>query len=365
MDREKIEKQIQEIEKEIRETPYHKGTEHHIGRLKARLANLKKQLIRKGGGGGGGGGGFAVKKQGDATVVLVGVPSVGKSTLLNELTEAHSKVGSYPFTTLNVIPGSLHFKGANIQLFDVPGLIKGAARGKGGGWEILSVVRVADLLLMMASAEKPETLPLMKEELAEAGVRLDQKPPQVEVEKRAKGGIEIQGNPGISAKTVKELAKEFRIINAKIVFREKVTEDQFIDVLVGNRVYVDSFPVISKTDLVSSKKEKEIKKEYPSALLISVKEKRGLKELKENLFEKLKLIRVFLKEEAGKEPSKEPLILKKGNTVEDAAQKISGQLAEEVEGAKISGPSALFPNQTVGLDHKLKDGDKVYFSKRV
>jgi ribosome-interacting GTPase 1 len=126
-----LEDEIEAIREEIRETPYNKSTEAHIGRLKSKLAEKKEQLERQSSSGGGAG--YAVQKTGDATVALVGFPSVGKSTLLNALTNADSEVGAYEFTTLSVNPGMLQYRGANIQLLDVPGLIEGAAGGRGRG----------------------------------------------------------------------------------------------------------------------------------------------------------------------------------------------------------------------------------------
>ena len=96
----------------------------------------------------GGGPGFEVKKSGDASVALVGFPSVGKSSLISQLTEVESEVGNFAFTTLTCIPGLMEHRGAKIQILDLPGLIKGASDGKGRGKEILNVIRGADMVCM-------------------------------------------------------------------------------------------------------------------------------------------------------------------------------------------------------------------------
>lgn len=175
-----INEQILSIEKEIRETPYHKGTEHHIGILRARIARLKdKQIDAESRKGGGGGGGYSVKKQGDATIVLVGPPSAGKSTLINRLTNAQSKVAPYAFTTVSVIPGMMVYKNARIQILDVPGLIQGAEEGKGRGREVLSVVRGADLLVIISDAKRLSAFDTITAALERNGIRINKEKPKV------------------------------------------------------------------------------------------------------------------------------------------------------------------------------------------
>jgi hypothetical protein len=129
-----IPEKIKKIEEEMSRTQVNKATERHLGVLKARRARLQEELetisLRKSGGGRAG---YTVRKDGDATIVLLGLPSVGKSTLLNHLTNSNSKVGAYDFTTLTVIPGMLHHNSARIQILDIPGIIRGASRGRGLG----------------------------------------------------------------------------------------------------------------------------------------------------------------------------------------------------------------------------------------
>ena len=102
--------------------------------MKAKLAKLKREIIdassKKSGGAGEG---LDVAKSGDSRIGMIGFPSVGKSTLLTKLTGTFSKVAAYEFTTLTCVPGVIRYKGAKIQLLDLPGIIEGAKDGKGRG----------------------------------------------------------------------------------------------------------------------------------------------------------------------------------------------------------------------------------------
>jgi ribosome-interacting GTPase 1 len=128
-----VAQKIADIEAEIARTQRNKATEYHLGLLKAKLAKFKRELIEGSGGKSGGGEGFDVSKTGDARIGLIGFPSVGKSTLLSQLTGTFSEVAAYEFTTLTCIPGIIRYKGAKIQLLDLPGIIEGAKDGKGRG----------------------------------------------------------------------------------------------------------------------------------------------------------------------------------------------------------------------------------------
>ncbi len=80
---------------------------------------------------------------------LIGLPNAGKSTLLNELTNANSRIGSYPFTTLEPHLGDMY----GFVIADIPGLIAGAAAGKGLGHKFLRHVSRTKMLVHLVSLE--------------------------------------------------------------------------------------------------------------------------------------------------------------------------------------------------------------------
>jgi len=345
-----IKEQIKQLEEEIKNTPYNKATEHHIGKLKAKLARLRDELenqktkTRKQV--------FSIKKEGDATVVLVGYPSVGKSTLLNALTGAKSEVADYDFTTLKPIPGMLEYRGAKIQIIDIPGIVEGAAKGKGRGREIISAVRSADLVLIITDVFNVDSLNIIKRELYEGGIRLNQKPPEVVIKKKDRGGIKITSTVPLSLdeKTIVAVLREYRIHNADVLIREDITIDRLIDAILGNRVYIPAIYVVNKVDLYDVK--------VNNAIPISAEKKINLDNLIDEIYNKLEFIRVFLKP-PGSKVEEEPMILREGARIEDICKKLHRDMLKNFRYAKVWGKSVKFNGQRVGLDHIVEDGDIV------
>ncbi len=84
-----------------------------------------------------------------ADIGLIGLPNAGKSSLINELTKANSKVANYPFTTLEPSLGTYY----ELILADIPGLIEGASAGKGLGIKFLRHIERTKILFHLISAE--------------------------------------------------------------------------------------------------------------------------------------------------------------------------------------------------------------------
>ena len=191
-----IMEKIATIELEMSRTQKNKATAAHLGSLKAKLAKLRRDLIEGSTAKSGPkGDGFDVTKTGDCRVGMVGFPSVGKSTLLNKLTGTFSEVAAYEFTTLTCIPGVIRYRGAKIQLLDLPGIIEGAKDGKGRGRQVISTARTCDVIVIVLDALKPLTHKrLIEHELEGFGIRLNKSPPKITYRAKEKGGINFTPN---------------------------------------------------------------------------------------------------------------------------------------------------------------------------
>jgi small GTP-binding protein len=359
-----LEEQVREIEDEIRNTKVNKATMHHIGRLKAKLARLKDEAVARAMASSGGGEGYSVRKSGDGTVVLVGFPSVGKSTLLNQLTGTKSETAAYAFTTLTVVPGAMEYKGANIQILDIPGLIAGAAMGKGRGKEVIAVVRSADMILILGDVFNDKHMDVLIKELYDAGIRINREKPDITIKKSGLGGIRVNsvGEIGIERDEIRSILAENKIMNADVLIRGAVTQDDFIDAMMGNRIYVPAFIAINKVDLVDPDTRRSIELELTERfdtkpIMVSAVTGYHIDELKETIYQKLGFIRVYLKPTGEKADLEEPLIIREPATVEDVCNKLHRDFVEKFRYAKVWGSSVKHDAQRVGLPHTLNDGD--------
>ncbi len=356
-------KRIKELEDEISKTKYNKATQHHIGLVKAKIARLKEKEIARSGTGKSSGDGYSVKKSGDGTVVLLGFPSVGKSTLLNKITNANSEVGEYAFTTLDVIPGLMEYKFAKIQVLDVPGIVEGAASGRGRGREVLAVLRSADLVLVLVDVHHPKQHKAVLKEVYDSGLRLNKKKPDVKIKKTSKGGLSIGTTvklTKITRKTIAAILKEYRIMNADVVIRTDIDEDEMIDVIEGNKRYVPGLTVITKADMVHEDDLKKAVDMVSPDIIISAHSGMGIDELKDKIFDSLGFMRIYCKEVNKKADMDVPLIMKKPATIRDVCLKLHKDFITNFRFAKVWGKSAKFDGQIFHKPmHKLKDGDIV------
>ena len=360
-------------------TQKNKATNYHLGTLKAKLAKLRSELLieQSGGSGGGGGEGFDVARLGDARVALIGFPSVGKSTLLSTLTETKSEAAAYEFTTLTCVPGTLHYKGSRIQVLDLPGIIEGAARGKGRGKEVIAVARSADAILIVLDAGKEglnRHREILEEELETVGLRLNKRAPDVTYKKKTTGGIKFSSTVPLTKlgpepeKVAMNILREYRISNADILAREDISVDQLVDVVVGNRLYKPCLYFYNKIDTITMEEVDQLAR-MPHSCVGSVRggfnispDHREDDLLKSYMWKYLGLTRIYTKRKGQQPDLVDPVVLsklRKGTTVKSLCMNVSSQMLRDFNFALVWGKSAKHSPQRCGLSHQLRDEDVV------
>ncbi|KAG0367847.1 P-loop containing nucleoside triphosphate hydrolase protein [Gamsiella multidivaricata] len=357
---------IADIEREISKTQKNKATEYHLGLLKAKLAKYRVQLLDPGKTAAKGEG-FDVMKSGDARVALIGFPSVGKSTLLNKLTNTHSEAGAYEFTTLTCIPGKIEYNGANIQLLDLPGIIEGASAGKGRGRQVIAVARTADLVMIMLDATKSAAQrELLETELEAVGIRLNTRRPNVYFKIKTGGGISFNATCKLTAltdKMVQHILHDYRIFNAEVLIREDISVDQFIDVVLGNRKYIRAIYCYNKVDSVTIEQVDELAR-TPYTVVMSCELDLNMDYLVETIWKNLALLRVYTKKRGEYPDFEGGLIIRAGSTIEHVCHAIHRSLVAEFKYALVWGRSAKHNPQRVGLSHLVENEDVIQVVKR-
>ena len=288
--------------------PKHKGTERLRGQLKSRMAKLKEELQKRptvsraeqA---------YNVKREGAAQVVLLGLPNSGKSCLLSQITNASSEVGDYPFTTQKPVPGMMKFENLQIQLVDTPPIqLDHVEPG------FPNLIRNADVLLLLVDLTEDTIFQM-----------------EVLTEELERMRIKIVGRGSIPSLEVGWISLRALLIGNKCDVRNAMVEYRKFE----NR-FKDTFPLLP----------------------ISAREGMNFDELKKEVYQLLDILRVYTKV-PGKEPDlTEPVILKKGSTVEEVALSVHKDFAAKLRYAKIWG-SGKFDGQMVKRDYRVSEGDVI------
>jgi ribosome-interacting GTPase 1 len=288
--------------------PKHKGTERLRGQLKSRMAKLKEDLQKRPTVGRAEQA-YNIRREGAAQVVLLGLPNSGKSCLLSQITNASSEVADYPFTTQKPIPGMMKFENLQIQLVDTPPIQLDHIES---GFP--NLIRNADALLFLVDLTEDPVFQM-----------------EILLEELGRMRIKAVGKGPIPSQDV-----GWAFLRA---------------LLVGNKCDV-------KNAMEAYYKFENLFKSTFPILPISAKERMNLDELKKEIYQILGIIRVYTKI-PGKEPDRtEPVILKKGSTVEDVALSIHKDFVAKLRYAKIWG-SGKFDGQMVKRDFLINEGDVI------
>jgi len=299
---------IAALEEMLAIMPKHKGTDKLKADLRRRISKLKskqqakKKLGRRDRG-------YKIEKEGVGQVVLIGAPNVGKSSLVAALTNADPQVAEFPHSTWKPTPGMMYFEDIQIQLIDTPPL----SRDHTEPW-LFDIIRRSDMLLVV---------------------------------------VDVQADPLQQLEDTILFLEEHRIAPLKL---SDLHEDK-----VG-WAFLPFLVVANKNDdhLMDENFEifKSLLKDEWLLVNVSAKTSHNFDTLKQTLFNRLEIVRVYTKT-PGKEPDLgTPFVLKKGSKIEDLAAKIHKDILEKFKSARIWGKN-VYDGQMVQRDHILQDGDIV------
>ncbi|MCR4335408.1 MAG: TGS domain-containing protein [archaeon] len=323
---------------EMRSTaPTHKASEKLRAEISGKIAKLKKEMekqkiqAKKSSGHS-----INIKKEGDGQITILGLPNSGKSYLLKELTGVDVEIAPYPFTTSKPEVGMLDYKGAKIQLVEVPAIIKDASKGKANGTKLLSLARNSDATIITYANEEEKEI--VVKELKNSGIVVNRKKPEISIKHSQYKGITISGKQFLkmSLKEFSSVLKSLGIHSASVLLKEDTTLEKLSEVL---------------DDTI----------EYRNCLFLKKGEYHEKEKLKEDIFLLLEKIIIYTKRPGHDPDYKDPLVLKNGSTITEVAEVVHKDIAKHLKYARVWG-SSKFEGQRVSKDYKLKTEDVVEIS---
>jgi ribosome-interacting GTPase 1 len=299
---------IDRLEEMISTIPKHKGTDKLRADLRRRLSRLKESA-EKGKKTGKHESTFHIEKEGSGRVILVGMPNVGKSSLIAALTHAKPVISEAPFSSWTPLPGMMEWEHVQIQLIDTPPLNREHMES-----EQFDLIRSADLLLLL---------------------------------------VDLQADAMQQLEDARDILLDHRI---------PIRCQQNVDQISASESFIPVLVVINKCDDASFTEDLQLFRElaqcdWPTIAISSITGNM-LEELKQNIFTELNIIRVFSKP-PGKPPDHSaPFVVKKGSTIEELAGKVHKDFINNLKSARVWG-TGVHDGQQVGRDHVLHDGDVV------
>jgi small GTP-binding protein len=245
---------------------------------------------------------FHIPRSGDGRVVLFGLSNVGKSTLMNAITNTDVKTGNFLHTTRTALAGTCIYNNVKIQIIDVPGFLD-FKEDWSVSKQIVRVARTCDSILLVIdlSFDVKRQYQFLMTELENAG-------------------------------------------------------------LTSNNDSICNLGVIAtKGDLPGSKENFDRLKELTTLSIhpITIENQDSLEKLQKYLYDIMQVMRIYTKPPRGEIDRKNPFICPMGTLVSDLAKKIHKDFLKNFRYAKICGSSVDFPGQRVGLEHELLDGDTI------
>ncbi len=290
--------------------PKHKASEKVQAILKTKISEVSDDVEAAKSGPKKATTGYKIPRQGSGTIVFLGGPNGGRSSLLRKLTKATPEVAPYPFTTREPSPGMMDWEDVRLQLIDLPPITADFYETY-----VTDFVRTADavaLVVDLGDDDGPFAVETVFERLAGKKIHLVASPPTVD--------------------------------DDPTVFHVRT-------LMIANKV--DAEGAGDRLEIL-----REMIGEKMPILPVSAERGDGLAELRTRLFGLLEVIRIYAKPQGKPADMTAPFTIPIGGTVLDFAEKVHSDLGETLKSAKVWG-SAQFDGQTVKRDHELKDRDVV------
>ncbi len=289
--------------------PKHKGTDKLRANIRKRLSKIRNASQSKKSGGKKDSA-YIIEKEGAGQIAVVGAPNVGKSKLVDLLTNSKPEVSAAPFTTWKPIPGMMDYKDIKIQLIDTPPINPDYIDAG-----MFDLIRRADMVLCL---------------------------------------VDIQADPIEQLNSSISILKDHKIVPKRLQSQyEESRNIQFLPTIIGlNKFENDTFK--ENTEIFKAFVDD---KEWP-IVEFSAENSNNIQALKQMIFDRLEIIRVYSKSPGKAVDKTAPFILKINNSVGDFAGKVHKDIEKNMKTARVWGQN-VFDGQLVHRDHILHDGDIV------